>query len=66
MFLKISQNLQEKTCARVSLLIKLQAEACNVIEKETLAEVLYCEFSELFQTTFLKWHLLGNASIIDL
>ena len=30
-FLEISQNSQENTCARVSFLIKLQAEACNFI-----------------------------------
>ena len=27
--LKISQNLQENTCARASFLIKLQAKACK-------------------------------------
>ena len=30
-FLEISQNSQENTRARVSFLIKLQAEACNSI-----------------------------------
>ena len=30
--------LQEKTCARVSFLIKLQAEACNFLKKENLAQ----------------------------
>ena len=29
----ISQNLQEKTCAKVSFLIKLEAESCNFIKK---------------------------------
>ena len=43
-FLEISQNPTENTCARVSLLIKLQAEACNFIEKETLAQVFSCDF----------------------
>ena len=32
-FLKISQNLQENTRARVSLLIMLQAKACNFIKE---------------------------------
>ena len=32
-FLEISQNSQENICARVSFLIKLQAEACNPIKK---------------------------------
>ena len=43
-FLEILQNSQESTCARVSFLIKLQAEACNFIKKETLAEVFSSEF----------------------
>ena len=36
-FLEMSQNSRENTCARVSFLIKLQASACNFIKKETLA-----------------------------
>ena len=35
-FLEISQNSQENTGTRASFLIKLQAEACNLIKKETL------------------------------
>ena len=41
-FLEISQNLQENTCARVSFLIKLQ----------TLAQVFSCEFCEISKNTF--------------
>ena len=52
MFLKISQSSQENTCARVSFLIKLQASACNFIKKEALAQVLSCEFCEIFKSTF--------------
>ena len=44
MFLEISQNSQENTCARVSFLIKLPAEACNLIKKETLAQLFSSEF----------------------
>ena len=36
-FLEISQNSLENTYARVSFLIKLQAEAFNFIKKGTLA-----------------------------
>ena len=43
-FLEISQNSQGSTCARVSLLINLQATACNVFKKETLAQVFSYEF----------------------
>ena len=47
-FLEISQNSQENNCARVSFLIKLQAEACNFTGKETLAQVFSCEFCKIF------------------
>ena len=40
-FLEISQNAQENTCARVSFLIKL---ACNFIKNEASAQVFSCEF----------------------
>ena len=45
LFLKISQNSQESTCARLSFLI-------NFIEKATLAQVFSCEFYEIFKNTF--------------
>ena len=57
MLLKILQNTQENACARVSFLIKLQAEACNFIKKETVAQVFSCEFCEIFQNTFFIEHL---------
>ena len=41
-FLEISQNPQESTCARVSFLIKTQVR--NFIKIESLAQVLSCEF----------------------
>ena len=51
-FLEILQNSQENTCARVSFLIKLQAEACNFIKKETLAQVFSWEFCKISKNTF--------------
>ena len=51
-FLEILQNSQENTCARVSFLINLQAEACNFIKKETLALVFSCEFRKISKNTF--------------
>ena len=53
-FLKISQNSQENTCARVSFSIKLQATACIFIKKETLTEVFSCKFWEILRTIFLQ------------
>ena len=44
MFLEISQNSQENTFARVSILIKTKIE--------TLAQVFYCEFCKISKKTF--------------
>ena len=49
-FLEISQNSKEKTCARVSFLIRLQAE--TIFKKETLAQVFSCEFYKIYKNTF--------------
>ena len=46
-FLEISQNSQENTCARVSFFIKLQGSACQFIKKETLTQVFSCKFCEI-------------------
>ena len=51
-FLEISQNSQESTCARVSFSIKFQAEACNFIQKETLAQLFSCEFCKISKNSF--------------
>ena len=52
MFLEISQNSEENTCARISFL-----KACNFIKKETLAQVFLCEFCKILRTPFLTEHL---------
>ena len=49
--LEISQNSQENTCARVSL-IYLQAWVGNFIKKEILVQVFSCEFCEISKNTF--------------
>ena len=64
-FLEISQNSQENTCARVSFLIQLQASACNFIKKETLAQVCSCEFCEISKNTFFTEYLRAAASKYD-
>ena len=58
-FFKISQNSQESTCARVSFLIKLQA----FIKKETLEQVVFCEFCEILKNIFFTEHLRAAASV---
>ena len=64
-FLKISQNSQKNTYARVSFLIKLQTHACNFIKKETLAQVFSCEFCKIFKKTFFTENFLKTASAIQ-
>ena len=59
-FLEISQNSQENTCARASFLIKLQAY--NFIKKETLTQVFSCEFCKIFKNTYFTEHLWTTAS----
>ena len=54
MFLKISQNLQESTCARVSFF--------NFIKKEALAQVFSCEFCEIFKNIISADHIRATAS----
>ena len=65
MFLEISQNSQESTCARVSFLIKLKAQACNFIEKETLTQVFSCEFCGISKSTFSCRTSSVAASVIN-
>ena len=70
-FLEISQNALENTCARVFFLIKLQvqAEACNFIKKETRAQVFSGEFCVISKSTFSytthPWLLLSAASTAE-
>ena len=56
MFLEISQNSQENTCAKVSFLIKLQ-------KKEALAQVFSCEFCDISKNTFFTEHIRTTASV---
>ena len=60
--LEISQISQENTCARVSFLIKLQAEPCNFFKKKTLGQVFSCEFCEISRKTFFTEQFWVTAS----
>ena len=46
-------------------LIKLQALACNFTKKETIAQVFFCDFCEIFKNTFFTDHLRANALLFD-
>ena len=61
-FFKISQNSLENTCVRVSFLIKLQVQACNLIKKEALAQVFSYELCEISKNTFSYRSLQEAAS----
>ena len=56
-FLEISQNLQENTCARDSFLIKLQARPATLLKKS----LCYSCFPVNFEK-FLSIHSLQNTS----
>ena len=70
-FLKISQNILENTCTRVSSLITLQDSGLQAYrpatllkKRETLAQVFSCEFREIFKNTIFTeylWWLLFNS-----
>ena len=59
MFLKIWQNLQENTCARVSFLIKLRASGLRsaTLLKRDSSRVSFCKLCEIFKNTFFTEHL---------
>ena len=57
-FLKISQNSQKNINARVSFLIKLQAEVCNLILKKDSGTGVF-----LLRTLFLTKHLWTTSSV---
>ena len=61
LFLKILQNSQESTFARVSFLIKLQTETCNFVKNETLAQLFSCWFCEIFMNILFYRAFLGNC-----
>ena len=59
--LDISQNSQENTCVRASFLIDLQT-GLQHFEKETLAQVVSCEFSEISKDAFFTENLWATVS----
>ena len=54
MFLEISQNSQENTCARVSFLIKLRA---TLLKKRLWHRCFPLNFAKFLRTLFLTEHL---------
>ena len=64
MFLEISQNSYENTCARASFLINLKKKKIKIkIEKETLAQVFSSEFCKISIKHFFQRTPLVAASV---
>ena len=55
-------NSQENICSRVPFLIKLQAQACDFVKKESLSQMPSCEFCRIPKNTFFTEHLQTTAS----
>ena len=62
-FLEISQNSQENTCARDSFFNKVAGQACNFIKKDSVVQVFSCEFCEISKNAFFIEHLRATASV---
>ena len=58
MFLEISPNSQESTCARVPFLIQLQV---SFNKNKTLAQVFSYEFCKISKNIFFKEHIQETA-----
>ena len=58
-FLEILQNSQENTCARVSFLIKLQAQPATLLKKRLWRKCFPLNFAKFLRTPFVIEHLCG-------
>ena len=54
------KDVTEETAHQLGSKVACQ---CNFIKKETLAQVFYCKFCEIFKNTFVTEHLRATASI---
>ena len=54
------KDVAEETAHQLGSKVACQ---CNFIKKETLAQVFYCKFCEIFKNTFVTEHLRATASI---
>ena len=62
MLLKILQNSEKNTCNWASFFLNKVYKACSFIQKETLAQVFFCEFYKISKNTFFTEHLWTTAS----
>ena len=69
LLLEISQNSQDNNCARILfqfLEFISEPQACNFIKKETLTQVIYCEFCEISKNIFFHRTPLVAASVFTI
>ena len=52
-----------KHLCQISFSIKLQTLACNFIKKETLAQVRFCDFCDIFKNIFLKKPPVADSDV---
>ena len=69
MYSSLQSSLQSKRtaciqCVRVPKVPFLEAKACNFIKKETLAQVLSCEFGKVFKNTLFTELLRATPSAL--
>ena len=69
MFLKKIAAFRNSCSVKLSIIfvveilaMKFLPQACNFNKKETLAQVLSCEFCEFFKNTYFEEHLRTTAS----
>ena len=62
-FLKISNNSQKNTCARVLVLIKVQASVSEIFNKVISVQVFSYEFGEIFKNNYFVEHLQMDNSL---
>ena len=65
MFLEISQNSQENTCARVSFLIKLQAWPATLLKNKTPPQVFPGEFCEHLFTLYTSGGCFCTSTCVE-
>ena len=57
MFFKISQNLQENNCGRVSFSVMLKASCLQLYSKRGSGTIVSCEFCKIFKNIIFIEHL---------
>ena len=60
----VSKSYTERISARAPFLLNWQARVCNFVKKESLTQLLSCEFCQIFKNTFFYWTPSVATSVI--